>query len=120
MSTDARKKLSELLDLSGKTALVTGGAAGIGQAICSRLAEAGAHRTAGELRERGCSAEAHRMDVADAAQVSEVIERLTAARGGVDIVVNNAGVYPMRPFLQSDDALWLRTMEVNLLGAVRC
>jgi 2-deoxy-D-gluconate 3-dehydrogenase len=124
--------LSELLNLGGKTALVTGGAMGIGQAIALRLATAGAHvaicdldekgaiETAVEIGKGGGSAEARRMDVADAAAVTETIEKLAETRGGIDILVNNAGIYPMCPFLKSDDALWQKTLEVNLLGAVRC
>ncbi len=131
-TTAAPARLPDFLNLSGKTAVVTGGAVGIGQAIAARLAEAGAHvavcdldakgaeAAAAAISAQGGSATGRGMDVTDAAAVSAVIDQLAAERGQIDILVNNAGIYPMRPFLKSDDALWQKTMEVNVLGASRC
>jgi len=129
--TQPQTRLAKLLDLSGCTAIVTGGAAGIGQAIALRLAEAGAHVVVCDLDEAGGqatsqaaksaghSAAFQKLDVADAGAVAAAVESLAGERGRIDILVNNAGIYPMRPFAKSDDSLWQKTLEVNLLGAVR-
>src|SRR4051794_35745998 len=117
-SLDARSKLGEFWSLTGKTALVTGGAVGVGKAIALRLAEVGAHvvvadmneeqsqKTAALIAKNGGSAEVARMDVTDGAAVKSVIDKVAADRGKLDVLVNNAGIYPMRPFLEVDDALW--------------
>lgn len=125
-------KLTDLLNLSGKTAVVTGAAMGIGQAIAIRLAEAGAHvavtdyneqaaqETATSICESGGSAEAWCMDVTDADAVQTVIERIGKDRERIDILVNNAGIYPMHPFLTLEDALWQKTLDINVIGVARC
>jgi 2-deoxy-D-gluconate 3-dehydrogenase len=125
-------RLAELLDLKGRVALVTGAGRGIGQAIAFRLAEAGAHvavadndepsavETTAAIHGAGGSAEVLLLDVTDAAQVSAGIDRLAEKRGRLDILVNNAGIFPMRGFLESDDALWQRTLDVNVMGTMRC
>jgi 2-deoxy-D-gluconate 3-dehydrogenase len=127
-----KNKLSELLSLAGKVAIVTGGGRGIGQAIAFRLAEAGAHvavadiseptaqETAAAVRDAGGSAEAVRLDVTDGAAVTAAIDGLVTHRGRLDILINNAGIFPMRTFLQSDDALWHKTLDVNIMGTMRC
>ncbi|MEH1886823.1 SDR family NAD(P)-dependent oxidoreductase [Nostoc sp.] len=125
-------KLANLLDISGKTAVVTGAAMGIGQAIATRLAEAGAHvvvtdyneqaaqETATSIRESGGSAEAWFMDITDTDAVQTTIERIGKDHDGIDILVNNAGIYPAHPFLTSEDKLWQKTLDVNVMGVVRC
>lgn len=125
-------KLVDLLNLKDRVALVTGAARGIGQAIAFRLAEAGAHvavadtnepaaiETVATIRDTGGSAEAMLLDVTDGAQVTSCIDGLAARKGRLDILVNNAGIFPMRPFLDSDDALWMKTLEVNVMGVQRC
>ena len=98
------KTIKELIDLSGKTAIVTGGAVGIGFGICVRLAEAGANvlvadmhdegaqRAKRELLEKGFKAEAVRADVSNEDDVRKMVEKAVEAFGGVDILVNNAGI----------------------------
>ncbi|MDB4967069.1 MAG: oxidoreductase, short chain dehydrogenase [Myxococcales bacterium] len=124
--------LAELYGLKGKVAFVTGGARGIGQAAAFRLAEAGAHvvigdsnqegavATAAAIRDRGVSAEGVGLDVTDASGVTATINRVAEKHGRFDVLVNNAGIFPFRPFFESDDALWQKTYEVNVMGAMRC
>jgi NAD(P)-dependent dehydrogenase (short-subunit alcohol dehydrogenase family) len=125
-------KQTDLLNLSGKTAVVTGAAMGIGQAIAIRLAEAGTHvvvtdcneqsawETAASISNNGGSAEARYMDVSDTDSVQKVIEQISQERSCIDILINNAGIYPMHPFLSLSDELWQKTLEINLIGVARC
>jgi 2-deoxy-D-gluconate 3-dehydrogenase len=125
-------KLAELISLKGKVALVTGAGRGIGQATAQRLAEAGAHvaiadineadaaGSANQIREQGHSAEAVVLDVTDGAAVKNVFQHLGEKHGRIDVLVNNAGIFPMRPFMESDDALWQKTLDVNVMGSMRC
>jgi 2-deoxy-D-gluconate 3-dehydrogenase len=124
--------IPQLLDLTGRVALVTGGGRGIGQAISQRLAEAGAHvavmdmnerdaaETAGQLRDKGKSAEAVVVDVTDGVAVKNAIDHVAGKAGRLDVLVNNAAIFPMRPFLESDESLWHKTLDVNVMGVMRC
>ncbi|GID09977.1 dehydrogenase [Actinocatenispora rupis] len=117
------------IDLSGRTALVSGSTQGIGLAIAERLADCGAHvvvngrdpgRTdaaARDLRSRVPAAEVTPVaaDLATAAGATELAQRFPA----LDVVVNNLGIFGARPALEIDDAEWLRYFEVNVLSAVR-
>ncbi|HEX2382433.1 MAG TPA: SDR family oxidoreductase [Acidimicrobiales bacterium] len=91
-----------------KTAVVTGGAGGIGAAVVEQLVAAGATAYVWDL-ETG-------VDITDRASV----EAAARAAGDVDILVNGAGIDVIGPFLESDEADWRRTVEVNLLGTIRC
>lgn len=120
------KPLPELLNLSGKAAIVTGGARGIGQGICYRLAEAGAkvlvadmdeptaQKTAQELAGKGWTAEAFKVDVASEEEVKAMIAACQQRFGSVDILVNNAGIYPPVPLAQMTEEDFERVMHVNL------
>jgi 2-hydroxycyclohexanecarboxyl-CoA dehydrogenase len=111
-----------------KVALVTGAAAGIGAAICRRLAKdgiaigvldlalEGAQKVAGEIVAAGGKAIALQADVSKRAQVETAIAKLRSALGPVTIVVNNAGISGFVPFEQMTDALWDQMMAVNLRG----
>ena len=99
-----------LIDLRGRTAVVTGGGGGIGRAIAIRLAEAGAHvaigdivterceETAARIRESGREALAFPLDVMDGDQVRALVATADAQFGRVDILVNNAGGVSRRMF----------------------
>nr|WP_315266267.1 SDR family oxidoreductase [Microbacterium lemovicicum] len=119
----------DLLSLTGRSALVTGGARGLGKAIALRLAEAGARVTIADIDERlaqdaaadvSTRLEARaigvRMDVTDAASVHSAAAVAVKTFGGLDIWVNNAGVFPSMPVLETDDAAWDHVLAVNARG----
>jgi 2-deoxy-D-gluconate 3-dehydrogenase len=121
--------LGTLLDLTGRVAVVTGGAMGIGYGIARRLREAGAtvviaDRDEAAAREAvvrlGESCEAIIVDVSDEAAIEHLFGAVSAAHGGVDILVNNAGVYPMTPVLGMPTEEWDRVQSVNLRGVFLC
>ncbi len=117
--------------MSGRVALVTGGARGIGAAVCRALCEQGAAvavadlrdelaaRTADELTERGHRAVGVALDVTDATSVGAAVAAVHSQLGEVDILVNNAGWDELRPFIETDEAFWGRIVDVNYLGALR-
>jgi 2-deoxy-D-gluconate 3-dehydrogenase len=115
-------------DLTGKRAVVTGGAMGIGYGIVSRLAEAGAdvlltdldgdlaESKAAALAESGSKVMSRQVDVSAADAGDLIVAAATEHLGGVDILVNNAGIYPQVPMLEMDRALWDKILAVNLTG----
>lgn len=121
--------LQQLINLSGKTAVVTGAAVGIGLAIAERLHEAGAnvcmididepklHEAADRLSaRRPDSVYVYKADVADEAAVQASIDKANEHFGGVDILVNNAGIYPMQPLASMTADDFMRVMSVNTLS----
>lgn len=119
------------IDLNGKRALVTGGSRGVGGATSRLLAEAGADvgisyrsRTeaaeamVAELREQGVRSWAHAGDLADPESVEELFQKAEAEFGGLDILVANAGIWPVEdvPIAEMSTAQWRRTLGVNLDG----
>lgn len=123
-STVERKSISELMDLSGKVAVVTGGSVGIGFAIAERFAEAGAKvligskdASAGEAAAKKISGNFISTDVSDESQVKAMVAKAVGEFGGVDILVNNAGIYPEKPVLESAKEDFEKIIHVNLMGA---
>ena len=122
------------MDIAGRIAIVTGGASGIGRAVCQVLAEAGAGgvviadidaRGAAETRaqiEAATAAEGLVVatDVSDEDQVAGLIAATVERFGRIDILVNNAGICPMVAWDQTDLVSWNRIIEVNLTGAYLC
>jgi NAD(P)-dependent dehydrogenase (short-subunit alcohol dehydrogenase family) len=111
--------------LDGKVAIVTGGAQGIGKAIADGLAAQGARMVIADLRGAEEAAAAYRdgvgltADVADEADVERMAAETAERCGGIDVLVNNAGLYAslaMRPFEQIDVGEWRRVMDVNVLS----
>jgi 2-deoxy-D-gluconate 3-dehydrogenase len=124
--------LSELLDLSGRTAIVTGGAMGIGRGIVERLGEAGANLIIADLdlgaardlaaemsAARAGSAVAVLADVSDPVDVQPMVDAAVTTFGGVDILVNNAGIYPS-PLAELDLDTFRHVLDVNLIGLFLC
>jgi 2-hydroxycyclohexanecarboxyl-CoA dehydrogenase len=112
--------------LEGQTALVTGGASGIGAACCRRLAAEGARVAVCDLnleKARDVSAEldgvAFEMDVTDAASIPSAVASVQQALGEIDILVNNAGTDEFGFFKDTDEGLWQRIIGVNLFGVIR-
>ena len=94
--------------LKGKTAIVTGGAAGIGAAIVERFRAEGTKVVIFDLNGDP------KIDITD----YEAVKKAVAAAGPVDILVNNAGWDMFMPFLKSDPAFWQKIISINLLGAM--
>ncbi|QLH80706.1 SDR family NAD(P)-dependent oxidoreductase [Halosimplex pelagicum] len=123
------------LDLTGQTALVTGGGRGNGRAIALELAEHGADvivndldedvakDTAATIRDRDDDSDAVGVaaDVTDEAEVQAMVEHGVEELGSVDILVNNAGVGNAGPFLDEDyDDDFRLNIEVHLFGSINC
>jgi len=118
----------KLLDLGGKTAIVTGGAMGIGEAIAMRLAEAGAQvmisdinsevgeKVTAALKARGLKVEFIKTDASSVTEIQQAIEHTVDRFGGLDILVNNAGIFPFAPVQAITEELWDKVQAVNLKG----
>jgi 3-oxoacyl-[acyl-carrier protein] reductase len=114
------------IDLSGRTALVTGSTRGIGRAIAETLARAGARvaivgrdqaKAAAVAAELGGGAEGFACDVADPASVTALVEAVEKAFGAVDILVNNAGLTRDNLLMRIKDEDWDAVLDANLRGA---
>ncbi|MFF8191024.1 SDR family NAD(P)-dependent oxidoreductase [Streptomyces bobili] len=108
-------------DFEGLTALVTGGASGIGRATAELLAERGATVAVLDLDPGGVGKPllAHRADVGDDASVRAAVAAAVAELGGLDVLVNNAGIGARGTVEDNDDAEWHRVLNVNVVGMVR-
>jgi NAD(P)-dependent dehydrogenase (short-subunit alcohol dehydrogenase family) len=118
--------------LQGQTALVTGAARGLGYATARRLGEEGARvalldrdgdslsAAAEELARDGLDVSAFAADVTDENAVRSVAAELLAGHGRIDVLVNNAGIYPHRPFEELTFAEWRHVLAVNLDGVYIC
>ena len=111
--------------LRGSHVLITGGARGIGRLMAQGAAAKGARITlldldgaalAETVRELGPEAAGYQLDVTDRAAVAAVCARVLAERGGVDVLVNNAGIVTGKPLLECSDAAIERTFQVNTLA----
>jgi NAD(P)-dependent dehydrogenase (short-subunit alcohol dehydrogenase family) len=107
-----------MTDFAGLTAVVTGGASGIGAAAATILADRGADVAVLDLDPAGAEL-GFRCDVSDDGQVSAAIEAVAAQLGGIDVLVNNAGIGAAGDVAANDDAEWHRVLDVNVLGMVR-
>ena len=116
-----------------KTIIVTGGASGIGYAFCEHLADLGhniavadlrgADEAAAKLRKAGYKAIGVKADVTSEVDVAAMADSTVKEFGGIDVLVNNAGLFTtlaLKPFDQITNAEWMRVMEVNTLGPFNC
>ena len=118
--------------LEGRVAIVTGGGGGLGEGICHTLAAAGAavaavdvkreeaERVAGQVSSGGARCVALEADVSDRRSAQAMVKSVVGEFGGVDILVNNAAIYPLRPWTEIEDKEWDRVMAVNLKGYFLC
>jgi len=118
--------IRDLVDLRGKSAIVTGGAKGIGLAIAYRLAEAGAavliadidgeaaEQAAASLPTTGAKSAHLKVDVSDEANIAHMVDYCQREFGSVDILVNNAGIYPPAPLEHMTEEQFERVLHVNL------
>lgn len=123
---------TELFDLSGKTALVTGASRGLGQAMAVGLAQAGAitviaarklaslDETAALIAATGSRCLPIAMDVQDVPAIKAAIDQSVSDAGGLDILVNNAGYEQVCPSLELDEETWDTINDTNLKGAFFC
>ncbi|OGL34776.1 SDR family oxidoreductase, partial [Candidatus Saccharibacteria bacterium RIFCSPHIGHO2_12_FULL_47_17] len=123
------QSISELLNLGGRAAIVTGGAKGIGFGIAYRLAEAGASvliadinpevggKAAKELSDAGFKSDFIKTDVSEETEVKAAVDFAERTFGSVDIMVNNAGIYPMIPAMKMAVEDFKKIMAVNVRSA---
>jgi 2-hydroxycyclohexanecarboxyl-CoA dehydrogenase len=112
---------------AGRTALVTGGAAGIGAATARRLAAEGARVAVADIDEVGAKGVADEvdglavaLDVTDTAAVRAAVPTVEAELGPLDVLVNNAGGDRMALFLESDEPDWDAALALNLRSVIAC
>lgn len=123
--------MSSLFDIRGKVAVITGASRGIGLAIATTFAEAGAKLVISSRKQEGLDAAASTIrakggDVTaiaahngDKAQLQALAQAAIQTYGGIDILVNNAATNPhFGPLLDAEDSLWQKTLDVNLMGNV--
>jgi 3-oxoacyl-[acyl-carrier protein] reductase len=118
--------------LEGRVAIVTGGGGGLGEGICGALAAADAavaavdvaredaERVAERISSNGARCVALEADVSDRRSTEAMVENVVGEFGGVDILVNNAAIYPLRPWTEIEEEGWDRVMAVNLKGYFLC
>lgn len=118
------------MQLSGKTAVVTGGASGIGRATAQALAQAGAYVLVGDIAEdagraaaaeicgQGHRADFLRLDVTSLDSVADFRRAAAMKSARVDIIVNVAGWGKIEPFLENTPEFWRRVIDLNLLGPI--
>lgn len=123
-----------MFDFTGRKVVVTGGADGISKAAAKIMAEAGAAKimiadlnidlaeaTAAEIAgQTGATVVAHKLNVADPASIEELFEQVDARFGGLDILVNGAGVMRTSTIEESTAEVWDFTVDINLRGTFLC
>ena len=121
------------LGLKGKVAVVTGATSGVGREIALSLAAEGAHvavnyrssaaeaeALVGEITAAGGKAKAYQADVADFAAVKTMIEKIVKDFGGLNILINNAGLAMRQRFIETKPEDWRRQIDACLYGAIHC
>ena len=126
-------EVKTLLDFSGKAVLVTGAGSGLGQGIARRFAEAGAHvavhyrnskaeaeAVAHAINQNGGQAIAVQADVADPDDVTRLFAETVSALSRLDVLINNAGIYPLHSLIEMTAQQWDEVMNANLRSAFLC
>ncbi len=121
------------MEFNNKVALITGGSRGIGKDIAKKLASRGAYvlinyisnsqaaeETLGEIEQAGGSGRAVGFDVSDFAEVQKTVGELSGELGGIQILVNNAGIRNDGLLVRMGEEDWDRVMDINLKGAFNC
>lgn len=128
-SIPATQPADQLLRLHGRTAIVTGGSRGLGEAVVHRLAQAGADVVFTARHEEGLARVESdlagspgrvlgvRADVSDLEQSQALVHSTVDRFGGLDILVNNAAVFPPGPALQTDEQTWDHVLDTDTKGA---
>jgi 3-oxoacyl-[acyl-carrier protein] reductase len=121
-----------MINLTNKICLITGGAAGIGKATAIKFAELGANviiwdlnddlgaQTLSLIESKGVKALFQNVDVTDLVRVEAAVEEIKKSFGGIDVLINNAGITMDRSFLKMDAATWQKVIDVNLTGVFNC
>ena len=104
--------------LKDKVALVTGGAAGIGAAITSLFQEEGARVLV--LDRDATGPDMAKVDVRSPSQIQGAVEQALGRYGRIDILINNAGIYPRQDFVSMTEQQWDEMQDVNLKGVFHC
>lgn len=132
MVSDRYIPIIELINLTSKRAIVTGGAAGIGFSISYRLAEAGASVLIADINEEkgnearkkiegyGYQVAFLKCDISKKQEVKTLVDTAVKKMNGIDILVNNAGIYPQIPLSKVTEKDFNRVIDVNLKGTFLC
>lgn len=124
--------MTDAFRLDGRVAFVTGAGGGLGEGICTSLASAGAavacadvdvdraETIALRVADGGGRALPLQVDVTDSAALEAAVQRTITELGGVDILVNNAAIYPRRAWTEITEEEWERVLAVNLKGYFLC
>lgn len=122
----------EIFSLKGRTAIVTGGSKGLGEAIALSMADAGANlvitgrdeasldKVAAAVGAKGSKCIPMKIDVLKKADIKEMTDRTLAEFGKIDILVNNAGINVVKPLLKITEEDWDRVLDTNLKGYFFC
>ncbi len=124
---------SELLNLSDKVAIITGGAMGIGQGIALRLHQAGAKLVIADFNQEAGEATVTQLntarpdssifvktDISQNSDITALVAKTTESFGKIDILVNNAGIYPFQPLAVMTEEDFMKVINVNLKGTFLC
>jgi gluconate 5-dehydrogenase len=121
-------QLTELFDLTGKVALITGSSRGLGYAMAEGLAQAGAtvilngrnqerlDATVSEFKDKGYLVHSAVFDVTQSAEIKKQVAHITETVGTIDILINNAGIQHRQPLEEFDESAWRNVMDVNVNG----
>jgi len=113
--------------IAGLRVAITGGAQGIGRSVAEALIKAGATVALGDIQydavlqtagELGAAASGHSLDVTDEQAFESFLNDATAAMGSLDVLINNAGIMPIGPYLTESPTITRRTIDINLIGAM--